>query len=235
MFKNILGIIPARAGSKRVKNKNFRNFAGTTLTDLAIQQALSAKLLDKVVLTSDDTKAKSIGRKYTDLIVIERPKSISLDHSPAIEYQLHALQYMKKEYNQTFDLVVVIQPSSPFRSGKDIDGTIRLLKNNPHSDSAVSVTKLSHMVHPHKLKTMKGNQLIPFIKDEKEKTEAEILPQIYVRNCAVYVFKVPNIIIGVQLGSNSIGFVMPEETGIDINSNNEFRYAEYIFKKNDFS
>ena len=234
MFKNILGIIPARAGSKRVKNKNFRNFAGTTLTDLAIQQALSAMLLDKVVLTSDNAKAKSIGSKYADLIVIERPKSISLDHSPAIEYQLHALEYMKKEYDQTFDLVVVIQPSSPFRSGKDIDDTIRLLKNNPHSDSAVSVSKLSHMLHPHKLKTMKGNQLIPFLKDEKDKTSAEILPKIYVRNCAVYVFKVSNIIDGVQLGLNSIGFVMPEETAIDINSNNDFMYAEYIFKKNVF-
>src|SRR5687767_6691176 len=120
----ILAIIPAREGSKRVPEKNCRLFAGTTLTDLAIQQAQGSRLITKIALSSDSERILSIGRKYETVSAIARPKDLSGDLSPAIDYVRHTLRILEDEVS--FDLVVILQPSSPLRYSSDIDATIRL-------------------------------------------------------------------------------------------------------------
>ncbi len=228
----ILAIIPAREGSKRVPHKNFRAFANTTLLDLAIQEALASKLIDKVVVNSDAPHVKEIAIKYetNGIDFLERPKELARDESPAIDYMLQTLEYYES-INMFFDLVVIIQASSPLRAGCDIDATIELIMNNDKADSAVSVVKLSHMIHPHKMKTMDGNTLQPWLVDEGQKTSAHELPDIYVRNCAVYVFKTENLRKGITYGQLSLGYKMPQETSVDINDMLEFKFAEYLFKE----
>ncbi|MFM9951280.1 MAG: cytidylyltransferase domain-containing protein [Saprospiraceae bacterium] len=227
----ILGIIPAREGSKRVPEKNFRPFAGTTLTDLAIQQAKEAQLLDKIVVNSDSETVLTIASHYEGIYAINRPKALATDESPAIDYMLYTLEELEQK-GETYDFVVIIQPSSPIRSGLDIDRTIKLLMENPDADSAVSVVKVSHMLHPHKLKQMNGVVLESWLVDEKQQTAAHELPDIFVRNCAVYVFKTSHLLNGTTYGEKSLGHVMPPETSIDINEMLDFEFAEYVFLKN---
>ncbi|MES2651668.1 MAG: acylneuraminate cytidylyltransferase family protein [Bacteroidota bacterium] len=224
----VLAIIPAREGSKRVQKKNFRPFAGTTLSNLAIEQAKASTLIDKIVVNSDSIEVLSIAKTYREIFTLERPKLLAQDESPAIEYMLQTVNELEKN-GEYFDLIVIIQPSSPLRSGKDIDQTIQLLIDNYDASSAVSVVKLSHMVHPHKLKVMNGITLDPFLINEGQATAAHELPDIYVRNCAVYVFKTENLKKGVTYGHQCIGFEMPEETSVDINEMIEFKFAEYLF------
>jgi CMP-N,N'-diacetyllegionaminic acid synthase len=229
---NILAIIPAREGSKRVVNKNFRPFGVTTLLDLAIHDALASKLVDKIVVNSDAPQCKEIALKYQSKGVdfLERPKELATDESPAIDYMMQTIQYFR-EQGLSYDLLVIVQPSSPLRNGQDIDSTIQLLKDNFLSDSAVSVVKLPHMVHPHKLKTMNRSLLEPWIVDEGQKTSAHELPDIYVRNCAVYVFKTENLIQGITYGNQSLGYIMPPETSVDINDMIDFEFAEFLYNK----
>lgn len=228
----ILAIIPAREGSKRVPQKNFRPFAKTTLLDLAIQQALNSALVDKIVVNSDALQVKEIAAKYeTDGIdFLKRPKELATDQSPAIDYMLQTLAYYESQ-GLFHDLVVIIQASSPLRNGSDIDSTIQLLMNDEKADSAVSVVQLSHMIHPHKMKTMESSVLQPWLVDEGQKTSAHELPDIYVRNCAVYVFKTKLLKDGITYGQKSLGFVMPVETSVDINDRIDFKFAEYLFKE----
>lgn len=228
----ILAIIPAREGSKRVPHKNFRGFANTTLLDLAIQQALDAKLIDKIVVNSDAPQVKGIAAKYQaeGIDFLERPKELATDESPAIDYMLQTLAYYESK-GMFFDLVVIIQASSPLREGRDIDATIELIMHNDKADSAVSVVKLSHMIHPHKMKTMDGDILQPWLVDEGQKTSAHELPDIYVRNCAVYVFKSAHLKNGITYGQQSLGYIMPIETSVDINDMLDFEFAEYLYKK----
>jgi CMP-N,N'-diacetyllegionaminic acid synthase len=229
----ILAIIPAREGSKRVPQKNFRSFAGTTLTDLAIQQALQAKLLDRIVVNSDAQPVKEIALKYAskDIDFLERPKELATDESPAIDYMLQTLEFYEAK-GEHYDLVVIIQVSSPLRNGSDIDATITLLLENQEADSAVSVVELPHMTHPHKMKTMKGHMLEPWLVDEGQKTAAHELPTIYVRNCAVYVFKANLLKQGITYGQQSLGYIMPAETSVDINDMLDFKFAEFLFEQN---
>lgn len=228
----ILAIIPAREGSKRVPHKNFRAFADTTLLDLAIQQTLESKLIDQIVVNSDAPQVKEIATKYKSngIDFLERPKELATDESPAIDYMLQTLAYYESN-GLLYDLVVIIQASSPLRNGSDIDSTIRLLLNNEKADSAVSVVQLSHMIHPHKMKTMAGDTLQPWLLDEGQKTAAHELPDIYVRNCAVYVFKAELLKQGITYGEKSLGFVMPVETSVDINDMMDFEFGEYLYQK----
>ncbi len=226
----ILGIIPARGGSKRVPQKNFRPFAGTTLTDLAIRQALETTRLDTIVVNSDAPEIAQIASQYKDRGVqfLKRPGILATDESPAIDYMLQTLDHLGAA-GEHYDLVVIIQPSSPLRSGKDIDRTIQMLLDNDDADSAVSVVRLPHMIHPHKIKKMEGAQLIPWLVDEQGKTAAHELPALYVRNCAVYVFRTENLRNAITYGNMSLGYLMPPETSVDINDMLDFEFANYLY------
>jgi len=229
---NILGIIPAREGSKRVPQKNFRPFAGTTLTDLAIQQALGSKLLTHIALSSDAEQVLKIGQKYAQISCLHRPTEISGDDAPAIEYVRHALAALELKHGLRFEIVVILQPSSPLRNAEDIDATIQLLLDNLNADSAVSVVKLDHMVHPLKLKTLESNVLKPFLEEEAGRFAAQDLPEVYVRNCAVYATwrrdleNRPDVI-----GQRSLAYLMPSERSVDINEWMDFEFGEYISLK----
>jgi CMP-N-acetylneuraminic acid synthetase len=227
---NILGIIPAREGSKRVPQKNFTPFAGSTLTDLAIQQGLSSKLITCLAVSSDSGLVLQLASKYKDVKGIKRPDEFSNDHSPAIDYVRHTLSTLETE--KAFDMVVILQPSSPLRNAADIDATIQLLIEHPDSDSAVSVVKVDHMVHPYKLKVMNQNELLPFIEDEAGRFAAHELPDIYVRNCAVYVTWRKDLESRADvIGQKSVGYVMPADTSVDINEPLDFEFAEFLYAK----
>jgi len=176
MTYSILGIIPAREGSKRVPQKNFKPFANTTLTDLAIQQGLSSKYITCLAVSSDSNAVLQLAAKYNKVRCIKRPDDFSNDVSPAIDYVRHALVVL--ETNQRFDMVVILQPSSPLRQAADIDATIQLLLNHPEADSAVSVVKVDHMVHPYKLKVINQQELRPFIEDEAGRFASQQLPDV---------------------------------------------------------
>jgi CMP-N,N'-diacetyllegionaminic acid synthase len=228
----VLGIIPAREGSKRVKHKNFRPFAGSTLVDVAIEQSLQSKLLTDIVLSSDSDEVLAIGAKYTKVVSLKRPLEISTDKSPAIDYVKHAVAIMEAQKGYAYDLLVILQPSSPLRKPEDIDNTINLLLQHPEIETSVSVVKVNQMVHPLKLKVMQGDTLLPFIEEEAGRFAAHDLPDIYVRNGAVYVVRRQNIENRADVISpSSVGFVMPQETSVDVNEMLDFELAEHLYKK----
>ena len=232
-YKNILGIIPARAGSKRVKNKNTKPFADTTLLDIAIKQGLSSSLIDNLVVTSDSKRAAEISKNYfkSGLSFIDRPKNLADDNASALEYINHTINFYEK-INKFFEIIVILQPTSPFRTSKDINATIELLlKNYDDADSSVSIAKVPHVIHPHKIKVLKQNYLKGWLVEEGQKTAEHEIPKLYVRNCAVYVFKTSNLKLGISYGKKCLGYEMGEDSLVDINTNSEFDFALHMYKK----
>lgn len=229
---NILGIIPARHGSKRVPKKNFKPFADTTLCDLAIQQALDAHTLDNIVVNSDSRDVEAIAEKYIDqgVTFLKRPKELATDTSPAIDYMLHTLNHFEAQ-GKNYDLLVILQPSSPLRAAEDIDQTVQLILQDNLATSAVSVVQVQHMIHPSKIKRMEEGILHPWLVDEGQKTAAHELPVLFVRNCAVYVFRSELLRQGITYGNRCHAYEMPFELSIDINNPIEFEFAEYLLRK----
>jgi len=129
----------------------------------------------------------------TRTIPLRRPDELATDTSPAIDYVVHALEWMRNNKGQTFDIVSVIQPTSPLTSSEDIDATIQLLLDNDRADSAVSVMRLNQVTHPFKLKIVENNWLKSFLKEEKIILQAGELPDVYTRNGSVYVARMSSI------------------------------------------
>ncbi len=193
----------------------------------AIEAALQSDEITHWVLSSDDVKILAIGENYEKLVSLKRPVEISGDKAPAITYVQHALGTLQKD----FDYTAIIQPTSPFTTGKDIDATIRLLYDS-QADSSVSVMKLDHAIHPVKLKTMEGLKLKPYLEAENGQMASYELPELFVRNCSVYVSRIENIRNGTIIGEHCLGHVMPRERSIDINDPVDFEFAEFLIMKN---
>lgn len=225
----ILGIIPARGGSKRIPGKNKKDFCGKPLICHIIESAIGSKLLDRIVVNTDDEDILKIASNYKRIQPLKRPAELAKDHSPAIDYVHQTLDVLKGQ-GQTFDIIVILQPTSPLTLPEDIDNTIRLLENS-NADSSVSVMKLDHAAHPVKMKVMEGNKLNPFLEEERGRMAEHELPTIYVRNCSVYVSTLETIQAGKIIGDDCRGYVMPMERSVDINDPIDFDFAEFLYRK----
>lgn len=226
-MSNLLGIIPARAGSKRLPGKNKKKLVGKELVRYSIEAALKSKNVDDWVLSSDDPDILKIGKEYPRLKCLERPEAISGDRAPAITYVHHALETQSKKYSG----IVIVQVTSPFTLGKDIDATIELLKDE-QADSAASVMELDHAIHPVKLKTMDGKLLLPYLEEESNRMAAHELPTLFVRNGSVYVSRIGTIRQGKIIGNHCLGYIMPRERSLDINDSLDFAFAEFMINQN---
>ena len=226
---SVLGIIPARGGSKRIPGKNKKDFCGKPLITYMIEAAIGAELLDRIVVNSDDPDILAIAANYPEVYPLERPPVIAKDHSKAIEYVRQTLTYFEQK-GESYDVVVILQPTSPLTTSQDIDETIQLQKMT-QSDSAVSVMKLDHAIHPIKMKTMNGDKLLPFVESEQGRMAEHELPTIYVRNCSVYVSTKETIEKGKVIGDDCRGYVMPTERSVDINDPIDFDFAEFLYRK----
>ncbi len=135
--KTILSIIPARAGSKRIKNKNLLKLDNKYLVEISLIESKKSKYIDKTIVCSDSIKINKIGDKYNSLPSKKRPKKLSKDNSKSIEL----VKYYYKFYDK-YDYIILLQPTSPFRTALDIDKAIRFIinKKNP---SLVSIEKLT--------------------------------------------------------------------------------------------
>ena len=225
----ILGIIPARAGSKRIPNKNKKTFYGKPLISYIIEEAVRSSRLDTVVVNSNDEDILSIASSYENIIPLRRPEEISQDHSKAIEYVHHTIEYFNNK-GINFEVVVILQPTSPLTLSTDIDKTIQLLENT-NADSSVSIVELAHAINPLKMKVLDGDKLLPYLEKERGRMSADELPKIFIRNCSIYASKIEIIEQGMIIGEDCRGYIMPEERSIDINSPMDFEFAEFLYKK----
>ena len=135
--KKILAIIPARAGSKRIKNKNLlKLYEEYSLLDFSFNSLKNSKYIDKFILSSDSKKILGLGKKIGFKNNILRPKKLASDKALSEDVILHVL----KKINQKFDIILLIQITSPLRTSKDIDVAIKKFIRNKY-DTLISISK----------------------------------------------------------------------------------------------
>ncbi|MDP2910211.1 MAG: hypothetical protein Q8N58_00255, partial [bacterium] len=155
----------------------------------------------------------------------------------SIPVLVHALDWLKDNENESYDYVMILQPTSPFRTSKDIDSCIKLAVDN-NADSVMSMVEVPDF-HPAKLKKIEANLITSLL--EKEKGQSAMkheLKEVYRRNCAIYLTKTGLVMKNDLFGKFSVPYIMPPERSIDINGKFEFIVADLImkeFKKKNFS
>jgi len=127
-----IAIIPARGGSKRIKNKNIKNFLGKPIISYVIKQAIKSKIFDYVIVSTDSTKIKKISEKYGAKVFFKRPTNLSNDKAITQDVIIHSLNWFKKK-NVKFKYVCCIYPTSALLKVNDLKKSLNLLQNNRYS------------------------------------------------------------------------------------------------------
>jgi CMP-N-acetylneuraminic acid synthetase len=226
----VLGIVPARGGSKRVPRKNLRELGGRPLVRWAIDAARGAGAISRLVLSSDDDEVLACAAAVDPALPLRRPAELSTDTALAIDYVRHALAACEGAGDRRYDAITIIQPSSPFTLAEDIDDTLALLESSG-ADSAVTVMALDHAIHPVKLKRMEGDRLLPYLEEESGRMAAHELPPLFVRNCAVYASRRSVIEAGKIIGDDCRAVCMPRERSLDINDELDMELAAFMLAR----
>lgn len=227
----ILGIIPARGGSKRIPKKNIVLINNKPLIYWTIRAAKKSKRLDDFVVSSDSAAILSVAKMYGAQSPFRRPKILARDTTPSLPVIQHALLAMEKINGKQYTHVVILEPTSPLRLGSDIDGAIEKAIRTK-ADSVISVYRLED-IHPVRTKKIVRDQLLPFSIPEHEGTRRQDLAPAYYRNGAVYVISRKTLLEMNSLwGKVSRPYIMPEERSIDIDSSVSLRLAEQYLRSN---
>ena len=138
----VIAIIPARGGSKGIPRKNIKPLLGKPLIAYTIEVAVASKLLDKIVVSTEDAEIAEISQRW-GAEVVRRPEELARDDSPSVDAILHVIHWFE-ERGQYFDITALLEPTSPLRKADDLDNAIALLiKNLDKADSLVSFAGIS--------------------------------------------------------------------------------------------
>ena len=225
----ILGVIPARGGSKGVPRKNIKELNGKPLIGYTIEAALASKL-DRVIISTDDVEIKEVVNKLGADTPFSRPEELGSDTAKSIDVAIHAIKTMEEIDGVTYDAFMLLQPTTPFRTSKDIDESINKLIETG-SDSVISVVGVE-AYHPARMKFLQGGKLIdpPYCESYENQNRQELDP-MYIRNGAIYLTKRETLLNNSYKGNDCCGLVMPYERSINIDTLTDFEYAEWVSSK----
>ena len=211
----ILGVVPARGGSKRIPRKNLQEIEGVPLVVRAMNSARQAARLTRWVVSSEDPEILALARSMGQVYALERPDDLAGDLVPGWAVLRHARSVCEAT-DPPYDVIVMLPPTAPFRTGEDIDATISLLEVSG-APSATSVAPVPHDMHPLKMKFLVNGFLDPVVDVERGRTMVHQLPSVYVRNGAVYASRVAVIARGQTLDERCAAYIMPRERSVDVN------------------
>jgi N-acylneuraminate cytidylyltransferase len=226
MYDNntILAIITARGGSKGIPRKNIKLLSGKPLICWTIEAARQSKYIDRLILSSEDAEIIRIAQQAHCEAPFVRPKELAEDTSSSIDVIMHALDHLEQQY----DYILLLQPTSPFRTVKDIDAMItKCFQVN--AGMMVSISKIKK--HPSFLYQLDGIYLKSFLAT-KTQLRRQDMPPTYEHNGAMYLAQTD---LFRKVKSFNIpecaGFEMFGRGNIDIDEQDDFDYAEYLLNK----
>lgn len=225
----VIGLIPARGGSKGVVRKNLRMIAGKPLIAFTIEAALKSRYIDYVYLSSDDDEILLSG-KAMGVRLIRRPSEVASDTATAVDVVTHFLAEIPSQLVEQDPYIVYMQPTSPLRSARHVDLALEQMEVQA-SHTLVSVVEMSKS--PFKSLSMDAKGRLQSLFDEKmSNARRQDLPKAYAPNGAIYIFRMSDFLDRGGFPSNgSVPFVMSEEDSIDIDTEEDIRYLEYVLRE----
>jgi CMP-N-acetylneuraminic acid synthetase len=212
----LLGVVPARGGSKGIKHKNLQLLRGIPLIQHTLIAASMSELLDDVIVTTDDNEIAQACEGWCD--VIRRPPELAQDDTPMLPVVQHAVA----TYSKPVDAVVLLQPTSPLRDHNDIDAAIKLWREAPNADSLVSVCL---GVHPKKSYVLMNGVMVPFARQVPYDKYAD---RCLTRNGAIFITSKRLLDEGALFNESPLFYVMPRWKSLDLDYPEDVFMAEAI-------
>jgi CMP-N,N'-diacetyllegionaminic acid synthase len=225
----VLGIIPARGGSKGIPRKNIRSLAGVPLLLYTARAALAATSLARVLLSTDDPEIAAVGRTAGLEAPYLRPAELSRDSTPMVQVVLHAIEWAQT-CGLEYEAVCVLQPTSPLRSASTIDRCVALLWERD-VDSVISVQPVPREYNPHWVYFESQTGLLEPSVGGAEITRRQDLPPAYHPDGSVFAVKTEVVIREHSLrGKRMVGGISPANEAADLDTEEQWRELEQRLK-----
>lgn len=220
--KRFLAIIPARSGSKRLPGKNILPIGGKPLISWTIEAAKQCKMIDDVVVTSDDDGILKIAEQ-SGVSSLQRPSALAQDTSSSFDVVKHVLEKFP-----SYDYVVLLQPTSPLRNSLHITDAINLLETK-NADAVVSVTEVEHSPLWSNILPADGS-MENFLRDDVLNLRSQDLPTYYRLNGAIYVCNSAKLLEERRflLKKNIYAYRMNTKSSVDIDTEIDFKLATLL-------
>lgn len=227
----ILGLIPARGGSKGVPGKNIKLLAGKPLIYYTIEASKRAGLITETVVSTDSREIAAVAEGYGAEVPFLRPPELATDTASSVDVVIHAVEFLKNK-GKVFDAVCLLQPTYPFREDGFIDKAVKIfMENDP--DSLISVLPLPDKYNPHWIFEKGQNNFLRIATGEKEiiKRRQE-LPEAFYRDGSVYITKTDVLINEHSLYGGKIGYIVSDVSRyVNIDTIEDWEKAEALAEK----
>lgn len=221
--KKILAIIPARAGSKGIKDKNIIDLNGKPLIAYSIEQGLESKYVDKVIVSTDGEQISKVAKRYGAEVPFVRPREIAGDEAKSIDVMMHCINFLKDK-NEIYDYVVLLQPTQPLRQVNHIDESIEKIVSEK-SDALVSVSKVKD--HPILMRTIDKRGELKNLLNSSSTVRRQDMQEFYKVNGVIYINKLDEKFNkDTSLNDNKLAYLMDEKYAVDIDSLMDLKIAK---------
>jgi CMP-N,N'-diacetyllegionaminic acid synthase len=227
MKVRVLGIVPARGGSKAIPNKNIRELAGRPLLAYTVDAVRRSTCIDRAVLTTDSEEIARVGRALGLEVPFIRPSELARDDTPMQPTIEHAVGQLEAGGWRP-DLVLILQPTAPLRRGEHIRQAVDLLIES-NASSVVSVVEIPRHFAPQYAMRVKGNRLVPYLPDGGRITRRQDVEPAYSRDGTVYAVR-RNVLMEEHdlYGPDCLPLVLPSDESINLDTPADWERAERV-------
>lgn len=223
----VLGVVPARGGSKGVPRKNLKLLGGKPLLQYTAESALQSRLLTRVVLTTDDAEIASTGLRLGLDVPFMRPPELATDDTPMLDVVQHVLTALDRD-DAPYDAVCLLQPTTPFRPADTIDACVAALADQ-QADSVVTVVRIPAEHHPHWAYLRQGDGTLRLATGASSPTSRrQLLPPAFHRDGSVYVTRAEVIRGGSLYGERLVGHELSPQRWVNIDEPADWERAEAL-------
>ena len=235
---SIVGLIPARAGSKRVKNKNIKPLGGHPVMAYTIAAARESGIFGDVIVSTDSEQFAEIARHYGASVPFLRPDEYAGDRSPDIEWIEYTLARLRDE-GKAYDCFAILRPTSPFRKAETIQRAWQTFLAEEGVDSLRAIEKCKQ--HPGKMWVVRGRRMFPLLPiGPKEQpwhsSQYPTLPEVFIQNASLEIAWSRVIFENRTIAGDSyVPFITEGDEGYDVNDVADWIYAEYLLSTGEAS
>ena len=232
--KKVLGIIPARAGSKGLPGKNIKQFCGKPLLAYAIEAGSKCEFIDNLIVSTDSEEIAEIARTLGAQVPFIRPSNLALDITLSTDVVIHALDFFKDNMKLIFDYVIVIEPTSPLRDSTDLKQAIENLLKHEVAKSIVGICLTENQNPNYLFKLQKNDTIVKYDKSNQTLSRRQDLDEVYFVEGSLYIsdvdyFRQKNTFYH----DKTIGFILPKWKSIEIDDIFDFIMAEALYLNKD--
>jgi len=226
--KRVLCVIPARGGSKGVPGKNTRLLCGKPLIAYTIEQALASRSADRVIVSTDSAEIAQAARDAGAEVPFMRPADLATDTAGTLDVLLHAMEWVREDEGEPYDIVLLLHATTPLRSIKDIDDAVGLLSEN--ADNVVSVAEAYRNPYFNMVEASTDGSI--HLAKEGDFLTRQSAPTVYDLNSSIYVWWWESLLQNPSvLSGRTLPYVMPRERSVDIDDEMDFVLAEALLER----